>query len=208
MKTFISASCAVALASSSFAAAPFIETFSLENDTAGWFELPVADATTFGQNPATGALDFSATNFSLYYIIADAAASSGAFSGDYTAAGLDSASFDLAIAGGSGVENVYIELSNFSEGESWLYQLTPTINGGFVSYVVPIDSFGTGWTQTAGDASFSFLLGNVEEFAIALEGSGDLTASVDNIQIVPEPASAALLLTGLLAMGARRRRTA
>jgi hypothetical protein len=194
-----------ATAATASAAFPYTETFSIANDNAGWTEFALADSSTFGQNPATEQLDFSATNYSLFFLSAGDTASLGAFTGDYTTFPIDQLSFELTLGAGSTVTDLYVQLTNFTEDETWQYLLTPNAAGTTAIFDVPTTLSGAGWTQVSGDQTFAFLLADVEDLSIVLGGSANVSGALDNVTAVPEPSSAVLCALGSLGLLRRRR---
>jgi|GEM_PF-6905434 len=193
--------------STSHAAFNYTETFSVDNDAAGWFVFTDASVASIAQNPVTDRLDFSATGYGLFFLGADDNTSLGAFTGDYASFPIHAVSFDLSLGVGSTVSDLFVQLTNFTEDETWQSTLTPNAPGTTATFTLPTDSSGTGWTQISGDQSFAFLLDDVEDFSLLFVGSGNLAGSLDNVSAIPEPSTA--LFGGLAALGLlRRRRTA
>ncbi len=194
------------LAPGAHAASPYVETFNIDNDDQGWFAVTNATTSSVAQNPTTDRLDFSGSDYTLFYFGADAAASGGAFAGDLATAGIYGFQFDLTINTGSQVSAMYFEITNLTEDETWQYSLAVPAFGSDTSFFVPLGS-ATGWIQTSGSESFAFILGQTEEVALAFSQttSGNLNASIDNITAVPEPSSIMIAGLGLLAALRRRR---
>lgn len=188
------------------AASTYLETFSNDGNDEGWFQVSNGSAPSLAQDPGTDRLAFAASDASLFYIAADAAASGGAFVGDYVAAGVYQFTFDLTIDALSSVTGLYFELTNLTEGETWQYALALPSFGTDTSYTVPLG--GAGWTQTSGDENFAFILGQTEEIGVALSAGapGVMAGSIDNIAAVPEPSAAFIAALGLLTAATRRRR--
>lgn len=188
------------------AASIYSETFSNDGSAEDWFEVSNGLSTTLAQEPVSDVLAFSGTGSSIYYLVADSLSSGGAFSGDYTSAGIGGISFELLLDPGSVVNGLIFELSNPTEGETWQYALTPVI-GTATQYFVPISPDGSGWVQTSGDDSFAFLLSQVEEAGIAMTATaaGDLSGHLDSVSTVPEISSAALACGGMALLLRRRR---
>ncbi len=188
------------------AASLFLETFSTDNDTSGWFHISTGTTDFLNQDPGDDHLRTGAIDFTVLYVIADSSSSGGAFVGDLSAAGIGAFQFDLNLVPGSSITNLFFELANFSDGETWAYNLSLPLFDTDTTFIVPLD--GAGWTQSSGSQSFSYILGNTEEIAIAFEseGTGSMAASIDNVQSIPEPTSIALLGFAALFATARRRR--
>lgn len=205
---------AAAFAAAALSAHAYTETWSVDGDSAGWTTFAVATTSALQQNFA-GGLDLTAENYSSYYAIADASASVGAFVGTY--AGYALLNFDLTLGATATVDSLAVRLYDSVSGHEWTYALSYSL-GAPVSFSVPLDAAGAGWTQQAGpDEGFSVLLGSVEELAFvfaandAVGGAENLNATLDNVTLVaiPEPGSAAALAGVLaLAFGAIRRRRA
>lgn len=197
----------IACAAPVSAASLFLESFSTDNNDQGWFQVSTASSVFLAQNPTTDALDFGGTDYSTFYVVADSLSSGGAFSGNYSAAGIFAMQFDLTLGLGSSVTAIFFEITNLTEGETWQYALPVPTLGDTTSFVVPLGS-SIGWTQTSGDENFAFILGQTEEIGIGFTSSpnGNLTAALDNVASVPEPS--ALVFTGVagLIAAARRRR--
>ena len=200
--------CAFA-ASAAHGAAIFTETFSNAGDTSGWYTVADTADDVVTQDPVANTLLFTGSGASLYYVAADVSASGGAFAGDYTAAGINGLSFTLTLAPSNNLNDVVVELVNFTNDETWHYTLTPAAAGVAQNYFIPLPSDGTGWTQISGDQPFSYILGNVEEMGLAFTSptAGNVSGVLDNVAAVPEPAAAApLALASLFTAFARRRR--
>lgn len=194
--------CAAPLAAASL----YLETFSTDNDTSGWFHLSTGTSDFLNQDPGQDNLQAGATDFTVLYVIADSGSSGGAFVGDFSAGGVGAFQFDLNISSSSAVTNLFFELGNLTDGETWAYNLALPAFGTTTTFLVPLD--GAGWTQSSGSQPFSYILGNTEETAIGFGsgGTGSMTASIDNVQSIPEPASIALLgFATLFATACRRR---
>lgn len=187
------------------AASLYLETFSTDGDTSGWFQSSNGTSDFLSQSPADN-LFAGATDFTVLYLIADSTASGGAFAGDFVTAGVGAFQFDLSIDSGSAVTNLFFELANLTDGETWAYNLALPAIGTTTSFFIPLN--GAGWTQSAGSQPFSYILGNTEETAIGFGsgGTGSMTASIDNVQSVPEPTSIVLLGFAALFATTRRRR--
>ncbi|MDB6077093.1 MAG: hypothetical protein JWO82_840 [Akkermansiaceae bacterium] len=200
--------CALAVSQQAGAAAIFTETFNTSGDTAGWFQVSDSPGTTLEQEPVSGVLNFSGTSASIFYVAADGSSSGGAFSGDYTAAGITGIRFSLQLDAGSTMSQLVFELTNLTADETWQYTLTLGAAGIANDYFVPIPGDGSGWTQTTGSESFGSLLSQVEEAGLALNGStnGPVSGHLDNVATVPEASGALLALAGLAMAGLRRRR--
>ncbi|NJR42950.1 MAG: PEP-CTERM sorting domain-containing protein [Akkermansiaceae bacterium] len=158
------------------------------------------------QNLTTDRLDFFSLSSSLFFITADASSSGGAFVGDYLGDGINQFSFDLTINPGSSVSELFFEITNLTEGETWQYALTLPAFGTNTSFLVPLS--GAGWTQTSGDENFAFILGQTEEISIVLGSAtaGNVSGSIDNFASIPEPSTTIIAALGLLTAISRRRR--
>jgi len=202
LSALIFCACAGPLAAASL----HLETFSTDGDTSGWFHLSTGSSDFLIQDPGQDHLQTGATDFTTLYVIANSSSSGGAFAGDFPAAGVGGFLFDLNIASGSVVTNLFFELGNLTDGETWSYSLALPAFDTTTSLYVPLG--GAGWNQSSGSLPFSFIAGNTEEIAIAFGGggTGSMTATIDNVRTVPEPASIGFLGFGaLLAMSRRRR---
>ncbi len=211
MNKIISTTLALAwmCAASTHAASIYTEAFDIDNNAQGWFSVSNGSAETVSQNASLDVLNFSGTGYSLFYLAADNAASTGAFSGDYITAAINGIVFDLNIASDSSINQIFFEISNLTEGETWQYGLNVPAFDATTSFFVPLDISGIGWTQTAGDQNFSFLLGQTEEIGIVFSNntSGNITGSIDNVTTVPEPSSALLGVLGMLICCGFRKRS-
>ncbi len=187
------------------AATFFTETFSTDNDTSGFFHVSNGSSDFLNQDPVADNLQAGATDFTTLYIIADSFASGGAFVGSFPA-GANNMLFDLTIAAGSAVTNLFFEMSNLTDGEIWAYNIALPAFDTTTNIYVPLD--GVNWTQSSGSQPFSYILGNTEEIAIGFgsDGTGSLALAIDNLQYIPEPASMTLLGFGALLFAGRRRR--
>lgn len=188
------------------AASLHLETFT--SDTSGWFHISNGTADSLSHDSVGENIQTTATDFTSLYVIADATSSGGAFVGDFVAAGVSGFLFDLNIAAGSAVTNLFFELSSLTGGETWIYNLTLPAFDTTTQIYVPLD--GVSWTQNAGSQPFSSILGNTEEIAIVFgsAGTGSLSAFIDNVETVPEPASLTLLGFAALLFAGRRHRAA
>ncbi|NJM37602.1 MAG: PEP-CTERM sorting domain-containing protein [Akkermansiaceae bacterium] len=120
--------------------------------------------------------------------------------------GINQFSFDLTINPGSSVSELFFEITNLTEGETWQYALTLPAFGTNTSFLVPLS--GAGWTQTSGDENFAFILGQTEEISIVLGSAtaGNVSGSIDNFASIPEPSTTIIAALGLLTAISRRRR--
>jgi hypothetical protein len=202
---------AASLTASVQAVTNYTETFSIDNDAAGWTNLAVATSPTSAQNPVTDVLDFSASNLSLFYLVADASASNGAFVGRYLntlgdGVEFNEIRFDLAGTIPSGVA-YFAELTD-SSGTTCRYEIAPSTLP--QSVIIPIDLTGTGWVPVAGSNTFAQLLGDVKEVAIGFSTqnpSVSIAGSIDNVQVIPEPGAVGLIgLAAGFALVSRRRK--
>lgn len=191
------------------------ETWSTPGDDRGWTSFGIAASSGVNHDGA-GALAFNASDYAEFYIIADAGASGGLFTGSYT--GYASLSFELDIAAGSAVDVVTVRLTDSVNFNEWEF-VVAAVPGSFGSFTVPLDPSGAGWVQVAGPDAFATLLGSVDalqfqflplDVEFELE---NLSGTLDNVVFtpVPEPSTVALV-AGLAALGgvvvARRRRVA
>lgn len=187
------------------AASLYLETFSTDNDTSGWSRFSNGTVDSLVQNTTQDNLEAGANDYTILYAIADSTSSTGAFVGDFTTAGVGAFRFDLLITAGSSVTNLFFELNNFTDSETWAYHLALPAFDTMTTYSVPLG--GAGWTQSSGSQPFSYILANTEEIAIGFEndGSGSILAKIDNVETIPEP-SAFFLLGGAALLSTTRRR--
>lgn len=199
----------LAAAMPAIAASPYLETFSDDNDDQGFFVVSNGALPSVSQNPTTDRLEFNGADSTLFYIAADAGSSNtSVFAGDYITGGVYGFTFDLTINNGSSVTEIYFEISNLTEDETWQYTLTLPTFGTDTSFLVPLSP--GGWTQTSGNESFNFILGQTEDIGIVLASntSGPLSGSLDNFASIPEPSAFALSGLAGLVLASRRRRAA
>jgi hypothetical protein len=198
-------SLALGLAALALAAAPAFavtETFSNVGNTEGWTAFSDATLTTF-EHDGVGALTLGGNEYSFYYAIADANASGGVFTGDYS--GFASLSFDINITDTSTLDGLFVTLSNLTTLDEWSYEFSYT-TGSVISLSAPLDPSGAGWTQLAGPTmNFADMLASVDELAVHFAFNGTPSpaagfgATLDNVTLtaIPEPAAA----TALAALG-------
>lgn len=188
------------------AATVYVETFT--TDTAGWQHISNGTSSTLNHDLPSGVLTASVSDFTSFFAFADATASGGAFSGDLVTAGITGFRFDLNIDPTSTVTDLHFELTNLTNSETWVYNLALPTLGNTATIHVPLDE--TNWTQNSGSQPFSYIVGNVEEVAISFggNGSGTLTASIDNVETIPEPTALTMLIGASFLLAGRRQRKA
>jgi hypothetical protein len=136
------------------------------------------------------------------------------FLGDYAAAGITGGGFDLNVFNIT-VDEAQLRLRRNVAENGWHYNfgaVLPNANA-WESFDVSFNpawddatAIINGWTQEAGSPSFADLMASVGWLEVRLINQGSLIAGVDNVRLVPEPASLALLALGTAIF--RRRRLA
>ena len=211
-RTRLAALAAVTLAGPALAAGPIVSTFDL--DAEGFAGGTIA--TTLVHMPGGGNPDG--------HIVIRKALGSGfdmgaqnsispEYLGNYAAAGINSAGFDLNVFNTT-LDDVMIRFRVSAAQDGWRYSfggVLPDANA-WESFDVAFDptwddatAILNGWAQEAGADTFANTLASVGWFEVRTVNPDDVSALVglDNIRLVPAPSAAALLALPLLA---RRRR--
>ncbi|HNQ22139.1 MAG TPA: PEP-CTERM sorting domain-containing protein [Phycisphaerae bacterium] len=138
--------------------------------------------------------------------------SSPAFLGDYAAAGITGGGFDLNVFNTT-FDEVHLRFRRHVAENGWYYnfgQVVPNANM-WESYDAAFDptwndvtALANGWSQEAFSPSFADLMTSVGWIEARLINNDSAIAGVDNVRIVPEPGTLALLGIGL-ALAVRRR---
>jgi hypothetical protein len=138
-----------------------------------------------------------------------------AFLGNYAAAGINQAGFDLAtfntVLNGSqirfrtdvGSNGWNYNFGAFPASNTWLSLVTPVFDPTWSD----VTALANGWTQEAGAPSFAALFSNVGWVEARFDNPGPTSAliGVDNIRLIPTPSAAVAGLLGL-ALATRRKR--
>lgn len=133
------------------------------------------------------------------------------FLGDYAAAGVTGAGVDL---------NVFLDLDEamlrfrrdvFENGWNYDFGAIAANPGVWVSYDVLFNpawddatALANGWAQEAGAPSFAALMASVGWLEVRVGNEGSAIVGVDNVRLIPEPATLGLLAVGAVALIRRR----
>jgi len=133
------------------------------------------------------------------------------WTGNYGGAGVSAITFAAEVTAGS---NLGIRIG-FDGPGGWFYSAVQTVDAGWNQYTFNLTAgLFTYATGSGGSANFADTMSNVTRFeifggpgSVTWRSGGDLlqagnstaTLSIDSIQAVPEPASLALVLLGLMA---------
>ena len=141
--------------------------------------------------------------------------SSPALLGDYAAAGVTGAGFDLNVFNTT-LDEAHLRFRRNPAENGWYFNfgaVAPNANL-WGLYDVAFDptwsdvtALANGWTQEASSPSFAALMASVGWIEARVINTGSAIVGVDNVRIVPEPAALALAGAGL-ALVSRRRRSA
>jgi len=134
------------------------------------------------------------------------------FLGDYAAAGINGGGFDLNVFN-IAFNQVHFRFRRNVAENGWYYDFGPVAPNG--NAWVPLDvafdptwsdltAAANGWSQETGSPSFAALMGSVGWIEARLINEGSALAGIDNVRIVPEPGTLALLLAGTAILGRRR----
>lgn len=135
------------------------------------------------------------------------------FLGDYAAAGITGAGFDLNVFNTT-LNETHLRMRRNVAENGWYYDfgaVLPNANQ-WASYDVNFDptwddatAAANGWIAETGSPSFAALMSSVGWLEVRLINEVSLIAGVDNVRIVPEPGTIALLAIGLAAAVRRRK---
>jgi len=134
------------------------------------------------------------------------------FLGDYGAAGVNGAGFDLNVFNIS-FDEVHLRFRRNVGENGWHYNFGAVLPNAnlWESYDVAFDptwnnatALANGWTQEIGSPSFANLMASVGWIEVRVINQASAIAGVDNVRIVPEPATLVLLAGGLALIGRRR----
>lgn len=134
------------------------------------------------------------------------------FLGDYAAAGVTGAGFDLNVFNTT-LSSAQLRFRRNVAENGWHYDFGPVLpNGGlWESYDVLFNpswddatALGNGWTRESGAPAFADLLGSVGWLEVRVINDGSAIVGIDNVRLVPEPAALGLLLAGAALFGRRR----
>lgn len=134
------------------------------------------------------------------------------FLGDYAAAGVTGGGFDLNVFNTT-LDSAQLRFRRNVAENGWHYDFGPVVPNANVweSYDVAFDpswtdalAAGNGWTQETGAPSFADLMQSVGWLEVRVINEGSAVVGVDNVRIVPEPATLGLLMAGVLAVSRRR----
>lgn len=134
------------------------------------------------------------------------------FLGDYAAGGITGAGFDLNVFN-IAFDDAQIRLRRNVAENGWHHSfgaVLPNANA-WESFDVSfnpawddVTAILNGWTQEAGSPSFADLMASVGWLEVRLINEGSAIAGIDNVRLVPEPATLALLALGTAVLGRRR----
>ncbi len=135
------------------------------------------------------------------------------FLGDYAAAGVSGAGFDLNVFNTT-LDEAHLRLRRAVDENGWYYDFGPVAPNAnqWASYDVLFDptwddatAAANGWIQEDFSPSFAALMASVGWLEVRVIADGSMIVGVDNVRIVPEPATLALLTVGLGFIARRRR---
>jgi hypothetical protein len=202
------------------AAAIYTETWSTPGNDQGWFldalGLTNSSTTTIANGEVTVSNNYTSSSGWLTGFQAQSKSTNSNFSGDFSAAGIIAASFDMAVDSDSlgttdgPVVRILFTSSVNGSNSYWLHDFdtAPTIGGGYAHFQIPLDA--QDWTQYLGSADFSDAIKNVGLVEIDYIRMGDYpaysqTVRLDNVALVPEPVGAAAAWALALLIARRRR---
>lgn len=134
------------------------------------------------------------------------------FLGDYAAAGVNGAGFDLNVFNTT-FDEVHLRVRRNVGENGWHYNFGAVLPNAnlWESYDVAFDpawndvtALANGWTQEAGSPGFAAVMSSVGWLEVRVINTASAIAGVDNVRIVPEPATLLLLIGGLTLVGRRR----
>ncbi len=135
------------------------------------------------------------------------------FLGDYAADGVNGGGFDLNVFNTT-LDEAHLRMRRNVGENGWYYDFGPVAPNAnqWESYDVLFDptwddatAMGNGWTQEAGAPGFADLMASVGWLEVRVINDGSSIVGVDNVRIVPEPGTLALLAAGLGFVARRRR---
>ncbi|GJM19636.1 MAG: hypothetical protein DHS20C14_18490 [Phycisphaeraceae bacterium] len=197
---------------------PFTETFNADNSS--WADVdsnPATWAPAGGPDGSgfitTGIADLSLANpqsgFLLFRGEEGLGSSGGAFAGDYLAGNITEVSFDVRLLG-PGPASFYVRLAG-PAGAFILLEFAPAAPGTWQTVTFDFSASNPGYIPEGppGPGLFNAVAPDVDRFQIGMIPAGPQTGSatvqIDNVRLIPTPASAALLgLGGLVAVRRRR----
>lgn len=134
------------------------------------------------------------------------------FLGDYATAGIHGAGFDLNVFNTS-LDEAHLRFRRAVDENGWYYDFGPVTPDGnaWGQYDVVFDptwddatAQANGWTQESASPSFADLFANIGWIEVRVINEGSNIVGVDNVRIVPEPATLALLLVATTVLRHRR----
>jgi hypothetical protein len=136
------------------------------------------------------------------------------FLGDYAAAGVTGGGFDLNVFNTT-LDSAQLRFRRNVAENGWYYDFGAVLPNANMwdSYDVALDpswsdgdALLSGWIQEAGGPSFADLMNSVGWIEVRALNDGSSLVGVDNVRLVPEPATLGLALTGfaILSRGKRR----
>lgn len=203
-----------AVAGSAFAASPYTATF--DSDAQGFQGSTISTTQIYlgaGGNPG-GFVEIRRDLGGPAFDIGTENMASPEFLGDYAAAGINEAGFDLRVPG-TPIADVWLRFRSTVTMNGWYHPFgAPAVDNVWHEYSELFDpnwddatAMANGWMQEAGAGTFTDTfktVGWIEVRMIAIEST---LADIDNVYIVPTPGAVALFgVAALVAAGRRRGR--